>query len=747
MESIFQINTRYNCLIIPSNIEVSYDESSTEVIINNSSLSFNEILVENKVKDNNTCNKLVKEGKDFNIIYIGNEPNTIFKNLFNNFPFENKDKNILFKTVKYGIKEIDVNKNKMFDILNSKKESSNLNEFTYKPYEYKNNEDFLISFQFHKDLITIISFELASQNEDLKLNFSFIHLKQNQSTLLPLFTSNYSNNNSIPFLLHKVDSLLSYQNKLSQKISSLPFISSETLQNISSYKNDCINYYSSIIDNFEQLKNNLCSDTKVSNGQNLVEQFDNFIKSQHEIVNSIIKNEKNNIYANELNAYKTLIDFYVLKETSEMEKANENGEANYGSYYENLKDLIYRYIDSNEEISNFLNKFKLKLESSKLKEEYNGLHKIINNSDKEEISKLRKQINTLVNTIKTQKNLIEKIRNENNQIKAKLKEKHQINPENKPEEKKQEIKQEVKTEVHKEIKKAIVFYVQENNTFSFIGQEKEDLGKTLLPKFRKSNLIVNDLYKEYLDICNSYVKYRESIIKKREIEITKNSKIKDSQNNKVNKKNKENEQKTESIKSKSKEKNVRQHFNESDNHLSLKIKELESSISKLKEENQIKTSRIEKLESIKDSVIYENTILQEKIKKLQLMKNSPTKINLYDGSPDKIQDTFSVMDTQRKQKKQKGMNNTSMSSINPESLILLNKIKQDNKLISEQLEFFNQQNLQLQSDLIQLKQQNKLNNPTTPTHVSDFVNSSSHQNLNGKTCSQKKKNIGKKLQK
>ena len=86
MESIFQINTRYNCLIIPSNNEVSYDESSTEVIINNSSLSFNEIIVESKVKDNNTCNKLIKEGKDFNIIYIGNEPNTIFKNLFNNFP-------------------------------------------------------------------------------------------------------------------------------------------------------------------------------------------------------------------------------------------------------------------------------------------------------------------------------------------------------------------------------------------------------------------------------------------------------------------------------------------------------------------------------------------------------------------------------------------------------------------------------------------------------------------------------------
>lgn len=747
MESIFQINTRYNCLIIPINNEVSYDESSTEVIINNSSLSFNEIIVESKVKDNNTCNKLIKEGKDFNIIYIGNEPNTIFKNLFNNFPFENKEKNILFKTVKYGIKEIDVNKNKMFDILNSKKEFSDLNEFTYKAYEYKNNEDFFKSFQFNKDLITIISFELTSRNEDLKIKFSFIQLKQNQSTLLPLFTINYSNNNSIPFLLHKVDSLLSYQNKLSQKISSLPFISSETLQNISSYKNDCINYYSSIIDNFEQLKNNLCSDTKVSNGQNLVEQFDNFIKSQHEIVNSIVKNEKNNIYANELNAYKTLIDFYVLKETAEMEKASENGEANYGSYYENLKDLIYRYIDSNEEISNFLNKFKIKMESSKLKEEYNGLNKIINNSDKEEISKLRKQINTLVNTIKTQKNLIEKIRNENNQIKAKLKEKHQLNPESKPEEKKQEIKQEVKTEVHKEIKKAIVLYVQENNTFSFIGQEKEDLGKTLLPKFRKSNLIVNDLYKEYLDICNSYIKYRESIIKKREIEITKKNKIKDSQINKVNKKNKENEQKTESIKSKSKEKNVPQHFNESNNNLSLKIKELESSISKLKEENQIKTSRIEKLESIKDSVIYENTLLQEKIKKLQLMKNSPTKINLYDGSPDKIQDTSSVMDTQRKQKKQKGMNNTSMSSINPESLILLNKIKQDNKLISEQLEFFNQQNLQLQSDLIQLKQQNKLNNPSTPTHVSDFVNSSSHQNLNGKTCSQKKKNIGKKLQK
>ena len=52
--------------------------------------------------------------------------------------------------------------------------------------------------------------------------------------------------------------------------------------------------------------------------------------------------------------------------------------------------------------------------------------------------------------------------------------------------------------------------------------------------------------------------------------------------------------------------------------------------------------------------------------------------------------------------------------------MLLNRIKKDNKLIAEQLEYFNKQNAQLQNDLIKLK----YNNQEQSSKIGDYINNS-----------------------
>ena len=672
MEMLFQINTRYNYLVGDTNntqdeYHYTINEQKNQLLLSNNTFSFNHVINEsNSILLNNLVNKQIKERDEFNVLYLGKDINSQLKNLLNDI-CSNKG---LVKELQYSIEEINLKENKAIDILDNKKEIHNIKEIKYNTYT---NDIKQIELKEHT--IVIINCKISYTNVDNVLDCSFMTLNLNKETLdiLSIFTANYSNKNSMQYLLYKIDSLLSYQNSLTEKISSLPLLSSETLQNINSYKAECTSYYSSIIESFEHFKNDICSNKKESiNGQNVSEQFDNFIKSQNELVDKIKNNDEHNIYFNELNAYKNLIDYYVLKETEEMEKGNENGETNSSCYYENLKDLLYRYIDSNEEISRFITKYKSSKEKETIiKEEYNGLNKIIDNSDKEEIEKLNQQINNLIETIKTKDNIIINLKSQkhnNNQI-------QQQNNQSK--------------------QKYITLSIERKTTFSILRKNPYDeLSEFLSSKFKKTTLICNDLYKEYLDLCKSYTQYREKVLKE--------------QKNRIAKQEKTNKRPESSLKANT---NISNDKDKTISSLKKTISEYEKMISSLKQELEYMKVKCTNLTKEKEQ-------LSEKIKITKIMNTpSPKKEHNLDKSNEI---NTSIIDTQRRNNNRSKASSKLIASINPNSLMLLNRIKKDNKLIAEQLEFFNKQNAQLQNDLIKLK----YNNQEQSSQIGDYINNS-----------------------
>ena len=672
MELLFQINTRYNYLVGDTNntqdeYHYTINEQKNQLLLSNNTFSFNRVINEsNSNLLSSLVNKQIKEINEFNVLYLGKNINSPFKNILNDIS-SNKG---LVKEVQYSIIEIKVKENKAIDILDNNKELHNIKEIKYITYT---NDIEQIELKEHS--IVIINCKIIYTNLDNTVNCSFINFNLNKETLdiLSLFTSNYSNKNSMQYLLYKIDSLLSYQNSLTDKISSLPLLSSETLQNINSYKAECTSYYSSIIESLEQLKNDICSNKNEStNGQNLSEQFDNFIKSQNELVDKIKNNDEHNIYSNELNAYKNLIDYYVLKETEEMEKGNENGEKNSSCYYENLKDLLYRYIDSNEEISRFITKYKSSKEKETIQEKYNGLNKIIDNSDKEEIEKLNQQINNLIETIKTKDNIInnlKSLKHNSNQIQQ-----HNNQPK----------------------QKYITLSIERITTFSLLRKNPYDeLSEFLSSKFKKTTLICNDLYKEYLDLCKSYTQYREKVLKE--------------QKNRIAKQEKTNKRPESSLKANT---NISNDKDKTISSLKKTISEHEKMISSLKQELEYMKVKCTNLTKEKEQ-------LSEKIKITKIMNTpSPKKEHNLDKSNEI---NTSIIDTQRRNNNRSKASSKLTASIDPNSLMLLNRIKKDNKLIAEQLEFFNKQNAQLQNDLIKLKSNN---NHEVSSQIGDYINNS-----------------------
>lgn len=687
MEMIFQINTRYNCLVgNTNNIDNEYhytiNQQTNQLQVSQSIYTFNQAINESNLNMLNCIvNKHIKERDEFNVIYLGNDSKEILGKTLNDI-ITNKS---LIKEVKYSIEEYNVKEDKMIDILNNK-EIHSIKELIYN--SYSNNIEIT---ELKKDTMILINCKIIYINTESSIDCSFIFMNLNKDTLdiLPLFTVNYSNKNSMSYLLCKIDSLLTYQNSLSEKISSLPLLSSETLQNISSYKIECINYYSSIIENFEEFKNEICSSSKKesTNGQNLSEQFDNFIKSQNDLIDKIKKNDEHNLYSNELNAYKNLIDYYVLKETEEMEKGNENGEKNISSYYENLKDLLYRYIDSNEEISRFITRYKSTKEKDNNKEKYNGLNKIIDNSDKEEIQKLNQQIVNLIETIKTKDNMINNLKSIKRNSTQLQQQSYQQKPSNK------------------------VYSIDKRNHFSILHNNPyEGLTEDISSKFRKTDLICNDLYKEYIELCKSYTKYREKVLQDKKNKISKQNKII-----------KRPDSPTKSIKhiSNDKDKTI--------SSLKKTITDHEKMISSLRQELEYMKVKYTKLTK-------ENEQLSEKIKVNKIMSTpSPKKEHNLDKSNEI---NTSVIDTQRKNNKSQASTKLT-ASINPNSLMLLNRIKKDNQLIAQQLDFFNKQNAQLQNDLMMLKYNNS---QEQSSQIGEYINNSNKvkKNLCNSPRTQKK---------
>ena len=110
--------------------------------------------------------------------------------------------------------------------------------------------------------------------------------------------------------------------------------------------------------------------------------------------------------------------------------------------------------------------------------------------------------------------------------------------------------------------------------------------------------------------------------------------------------------------------------------------------------------------------------LSNKIKITKIMNTpSPKKEHNLDKSNEI---NTSIIDTQRRNNNRSKASSKLTASINPNSLMLLNRIKKDNKLIAEQLEYFNKQNAQLQNDLIKLK----YNNQEQSSQIGDYINNS-----------------------
>ena len=278
-------------------------------------------------------------------------------NLFNKEFFEqNNIKQVLFNFYKINLETNAIN-NIMKDKILNKDSKSFIIDITGND---ENSIDFsLLKMQFahSDDIINIPSF----------INIYFIY--NSFENILPLFSIT-KKDKEILLLKEKINNLLSFENDMKEKISKLPILNNDFIQEVNIYKDEVMNYYGNLIK--EDKKENKAKKTVLND----------LIKEAKVLVENINKEKFKN---REKDIYQKYIQIY-----------SNNNQIHNNFDIRELKTLINQFNNLNEEILEFLEKEKSQKET-------------INKDN--EIHKLKQRIKQLEKELKSKNNKIEERNN------------------------------------------------------------------------------------------------------------------------------------------------------------------------------------------------------------------------------------------------------------------------------------------------------------------------------------------------
>ena len=360
------------------NINEINDENKNEIILSQNKYKYNTIYtnIEKGFFSKIITNQINKKGDMSLLLILDNNQNeaeinlnNCFMNELNNlFTKEFFDKNELSQII-YNYYKINLEENNTDNIINNRiinKESESF-IIDISPNEKKDNIYLLkIKFEYENNIINISSF----------INIYFIY--NSFEKILPLFSVN-KKEKEILILNEKINNLLLTEKDIKEKISKLPMINNDFIQDINIYKKEVISYFDDFVKKVDLEK----KENKIKNSYNTKINLNDLIKEGKNLLELINKEEFKN---KEKNIYQKYIEVY------------SNNNQNIFDILE-LKSSINTFNNLNEELLDFLEKEKNQKE--------------IKNKDKEIIS-LKQKINQLEKELKEEKNKNKENKENNN---------------------------------------------------------------------------------------------------------------------------------------------------------------------------------------------------------------------------------------------------------------------------------------------------------------------------------------------
>ena len=456
------------------NINEINNEIRNEIILSQNKYKYNNIYttIEKEFFSNLFSNQLNKKIDTNILILLNKDEDKSEKNIFssikdelsNLFSKDFFDKNNL-RQVLHNYYKISLDKNSIDNSIKDKifnKDSETFNiELT--DDDINNTDLALLKMQFDylDDIVNIPSF----------INIYFIY--NTYEKILPLFSIN-KKDKEILLLKEKINNLLSFENDIKEKISKLPILNNDFIQEANVYKDEVMNYYGNLVKENKK-------ETKNKNNNSNKNALTDLIKESKNLIENINKEQFKN---KEKTIYQKYIEVY----------SNNNQIFNNFDIQE-LKKSINHFNNLNEEILEFLEKEKSKAES--------------NDKDKE-ISKLKQRIKQLEKDLNSQNKKIEE-KNTNIQSKnsksnqrsisaIKINNKININNYNSNEPKIQKLEEENKKlkKNIEELKETISALKSKNNT---LIKEKSKISKE--KNITSSNNSLKNNIKENPSIYNS----------------------------------------------------------------------------------------------------------------------------------------------------------------------------------------------------------------------------------------------------
>ena len=456
------------------NINEINNEIRNEIILSQNKYKYNNIYttIEKEFFSNLFSNQLNKKIDTNILILLNKDEDKSEKNIFssikdelsNLFSKDFLDKNNL-RQVLYNYYKISLDKNSIDNSIKDKifnKDSETFN-FELADDDINNTDLALLKMQFDylDDIVNIPSF----------INIYFIY--NTYEKILPLFSIN-KKDKEILLLKEKINNLLSFENDIKEKISKLPILNNDFIQEANVYKDEVMNYYGNLVKENKK-------ETKNKNNNSNKNALTDLIKESKNLIENINKEQFKN---KEKTIYQKYIEVY----------SNNNQIFNNFDIHE-LKKSINHFNNLNEEILDFLEKEKNKKES--------------NDKDKE-ISKLKQRIKQLEKDLNSQNKKIEE-KNTNIQSKnsksnqrsisaIKINNKININNYNSNEPKIQKLEEENKKlkKNIEELKETISALKSKNNT---LIKEKSKISKE--KNITSSNNSLKNNIKENPSIYNS----------------------------------------------------------------------------------------------------------------------------------------------------------------------------------------------------------------------------------------------------
>jgi len=456
------------------NINEINNEIRNEIILSQNKYKYNNIYttIEKEFFSNLFSNQLNKKIDTNILILLNKDEDKSEKNIFssikdelsNLFSKDFFDKNNL-RQVLYNYYKISLDKNSIDNSIKDKifnKDSETFN-IELADDDINNTDLALLKMQFDylDDIVNIPSF----------INIYFIY--NTYEKILPLFSIN-KKDKEILLLKEKINNLLSFENDIKEKISKLPILNNDFIQEANVYKDEVMNYYGNLVKENKK-------ETKNKNNNSNKNALTDLIKESKNLIENINKEQFKN---KEKTIYQKYIEVY----------SNNNQIFNNFDIHE-LKKSINHFNNLNEEILDFLEKEKNKKES--------------NDKDKE-ISKLKQRIKQLEKDLNSQNKKIEE-KNTNIQSKnsksnqrsisaIKINNKININNYNSNEPKIQKLEEENKKlkKNIEELKETISALKSKNNT---LIKEKSKISKE--KNITSSNNSLKNNIKENPSIYNS----------------------------------------------------------------------------------------------------------------------------------------------------------------------------------------------------------------------------------------------------